>query len=62
MADLKIRPARGVPADWVEMKHSVHGGVQRCHPSAVAHWEARGWVKTEHKTAPSPTPRAGQEG
>lgn len=61
---------RAIPSDWVEMRHPRIEKTQRCAPSAVKHWERRGWqlVKaavpkpvvnhTEKKAAPAPKPVA----
>lgn len=60
---------RGVPTDWVELRHPESGGTHKCHPEAVSHWEDRGWVRAvqvaaKDKKAPvaSARPAAGQEG
>lgn len=36
---------RGIPQDWVELEHPDVEGTQTVHPSAVGHWEARGWKR-----------------
>lgn len=69
---------RGVPADWVELRHPETGGTHKSHPGAVSHWEDRGWVRvdqsaqtdaqataTNTEKAPAPAPKraaGGQEG
>jgi hypothetical protein len=50
VADRRIRPARGIPAEWVEMEHDGIEGTHRCSPRAVKHWEARGWSVVKPKT------------
>lgn len=34
---------RNAQLDWVEMRHPQVPQSQRCAPSAVKHWEKRGW-------------------
>ena len=45
MADPRLRRARNVPDDWVEMRHPAVERTMRCHPRAVKHWKERGWVE-----------------
>jgi len=61
---------RNAQLDWVEMRHPQVPQSQRCAPSAVRHWEKRGWrvvtpsAKAEppvKRVAPAPRPATGKE-
>lgn len=49
--------ARGIPEEWVEIKHDGIEGTTRVAPQAVAHWESRGWKAVDDKSK-KPSPRA----
>lgn len=49
-----ITPARRLPPGWVEMTHAGVEGTHRVAPTAVAHWEARGWKPKSDDSATAP--------
>lgn len=52
--------ARALPDDWVELTHDGIDGTHRVRPSAVEHWEDRGWRPAN--TDPASTDEAGVTG
>lgn len=57
MAEKKVDglvPNTSYPPDWVEMKHPQVEQAAWFAPSAVSHWESRGWKTVgATKTAPA---------
>lgn len=62
MAEQKYR-VRALAQDWVEIEHDGIDGTAKVSPTALAHWEKRGWRKAGAKDAApvKNAPKTGQE-
>lgn len=46
--------SRGIPQDWVILKHAGIEGTQTVHPRALEHWKARGWEPVKNGGSKTP--------